>query len=127
VDLAKSVDWTVVTGLDKFGGPCRASSAGSGSPGGDHGARLGIIGDTPALIDATGVGDPIVETLQERPRCKGYKFTQVSKQQLMEGLALAIQSPRYLSPTGRFALSWTCSSTSHPHRRALHGPSRLPR
>jgi hypothetical protein len=45
-----------------------------------------------ALADSTGVGDPIVETLPRRAlNFEGFKFTPASKQQLMEGLALAIQ------------------------------------
>ena len=45
-----------------------------------------------AMIDSTGVGDPIVEGLQRRSRAKieGFKFTSTSKQQLMEGLATDI-------------------------------------
>lgn len=92
VDLAKSVDWTVVTGLDAMGFPCRFERW-QHEPWRRTVERvLGIVGDLPTLADSTGVGDPIVETLAlERPTIQGYKFTQFSKQQLMEGLALAIQ------------------------------------
>jgi hypothetical protein len=47
----------------------------------------------PALVDSTGVGDPIVEALQRRERgvYEGFKFSATSKQQIMEGLAMALQ------------------------------------
>jgi hypothetical protein len=49
-------------------------------------------GHTPALVDSTGVGDPILEALQKDgySNFEGYKFNSASKQKLMEGLALAI-------------------------------------
>ena len=91
VDLAKSTDWTVVCGLDdnmnivafqRWQSDWRNTIS-----------RIeAMIGQTPALVDATGVGDPIVEELQARcPRVEGYKFPMQSKQALMEGLAVAIQ------------------------------------
>lgn len=52
-------------------------------------------------MDATGVGDPIVEELQrEDPLIEGFKFTSTSKQQLMEGLALSIQQGNIRYPDG---------------------------
>lgn len=91
VDLAKSYDFTVVCGLDADGAVCRLERWQS-----DWSQTrrkvLDIIGDVPTLIDSTGVGDPIVEDIQrERFRVRGFKFTSASKQQLMEGLAAAIQ------------------------------------
>jgi len=46
---------------------------------------------TRALVDATGVGDPIVEELQRSGRYEGYVFSSSSKQRLMEALSLVIQ------------------------------------
>jgi len=48
------------------------------------------------LVDSTGVGDPILEHLQEDggDNFEGFKFTGVSKQQLMEGLAVGIQQEK---------------------------------
>lgn len=92
VDLAKSVDWTVVTGLDKDGNISffdRWQSDWSQTK-----ERIKrIIGSVPTYIDSTGVGDPIVEDIQKT--CGGvesYFFTSQSKQKLMEGLASSIQS-----------------------------------
>lgn len=100
VDLAKSYDWTVVIGLDHRGfvqtferwqGPWEATVE-----------RIQtIVGDKPALVDATGVGDPVVERLQRtNRRIQGFKFSSLSKQQLMEGLALAIQHGEIAYPEG---------------------------
>jgi hypothetical protein len=100
VDLAKSQDWTVAIGMNEAGqttiferwqGPWAATTS----------RLVKFIGDTPALVDSTGVGDPIVEELQRQcPRVEGLKFTAQSKQQLMEGLAVAIQQRDITFPEG---------------------------
>ena len=55
----------------------------------------------PILVDSTGVGDPILEDLQrEGIAIDGLKFTSSSKQQIMEGLANAIQQGRIRFPDG---------------------------
>lgn len=101
VDLAKSVDWTVVIGLDEVGCVCRLERWQS-----DWGATvsniLSIVGRTPTLVDSTGVGDPILERLQADRYgvFEGYKFTSNSKQQLMEGLAGAIHRNEVIFPNG---------------------------
>lgn len=91
IDLAKSVDWTVVIGLDENGDICFFDRWQS-----DWGRTrlriIDIVGDLPCAIDSTGVGDPIVEDIQKE--CSGvesFKFTSTSKQQIMEGLASALQ------------------------------------
>lgn len=100
VDLAKSHDWVVACGLDANGNVV-ALERWQGQWA-DTKRRLSkMIGDLPALIDSTGVGDPIVEDLQrELPCVEGFKFTSSSKQQLMEGLAAAIQQGRITFPDG---------------------------
>jgi hypothetical protein len=100
VDLAKSVDWTVVLGLNEAGQTCSLDRWRS-----DWGQTrrkvLDIIGDVPTLIDSTGVGDPIVEDLiRERWTVEGFKFTAQSKQQIMEGLAASIQRREAAIPAG---------------------------
>ena len=58
-------------------------------------------GDVPALVDSTGVGDPIVERLQRSGGTfHGFQFSAPAKQQLMEGLAVAIQQQRVHVPDG---------------------------
>lgn len=92
IDLAKSVDWTVVTGLDSEGRICffdRWQSDWSQTR-----RRIAeIVGSTPGMIDSTGVGDPIAEDLiKECHALQAFHFTSRSKQQIMEGLAKAVQT-----------------------------------
>lgn len=91
VDLAKKQDWTVIIGLDINGDICYYDRfQRSWEETTDEIIR--VIGHLPALIDSTGVGDPIVERVQKRcPEVLGYGFTAPSKQRLMEGLAVALQ------------------------------------
>jgi hypothetical protein len=91
-DLARKVDWTVGVALDRQGDmtnfqrfqkPWRE-------------VKFKIVGDSngkPALVDDTGVGDPILGDLQSAPggNFTGYTFTPKTKQALMERLVVAIQ------------------------------------
>ncbi len=91
VDLAKSCDWTWIIGLDEAGHEV-FSERWQGDWGRTRSKLVQLIGDTPAKVDSTGVGDPIVEDLQRQcAAVQSYKFTSQSKQQLMEGLASGIQ------------------------------------
>lgn len=90
-DLAKSVDHTVGIGLNSGGHVC-AFKRWQSDWRNTQITIAAMIDQTPALIDSTGVGDPIVEELCRRcSLVEGFKFTSQSKQQLMEGLAVAIQ------------------------------------
>ncbi len=99
-DLAKSVDWSVLIGLTETGAVAKILRF--QKPWGETTRIFGeTIGHDRAFIDSTGVGDPIVETLQKgAPNITGYKFTGPSKQQLMEGLAAAIQRRQIAYPDG---------------------------
>ena len=102
-DLAKSVDWTVLHGLDEDG--CTSEHHRFQLPWKATIDRIRLIcGYVTSFLDSTGVGDPIVEQLQagneEHTNFKGYKFTQQSKQMLMEGLAVAIQQNEIPYPDG---------------------------
>jgi hypothetical protein len=90
VDLAKSFDFTVITGLDRFGKVSRFERFQRDW----RATREAILGLPPGLIciDATGVGDPIAEDIANVRETEIFKFTVASKQQLMEGLAYAIQN-----------------------------------
>lgn len=110
-DLAKSQDWTVGIALDEHGDVCQFLRFQK-----PWNATITDIdratGRVPALVDSTGVGDPVLESLQGRvshhttsnvsmlSNYEGYKFTQQSKQQLMEGLAIAIQQRAIGFPYG---------------------------
>lgn len=100
VDLAKSQDWTVACGLDASGAVA-VLERWQGQWADTKTRLIRMIGDTPALIDSTGVGDPIVEDLQRQlPSVEGFRFTASSKQQLMEGLAAAIHEGNLSFPDG---------------------------
>lgn len=115
VDLAKSVDWTVSIGLDEYGNVCRFDRF--QRPWEETVAHLSqIIRDVPSIIDSTGVGDPVVETLQRRlGNVQGFKFTSTSKQMLMEGLAVAIQSGDIAFPRG--AITAELDAFGYEHTR----------
>lgn len=100
VDLAKSHDFTVAVGLDADGAVCQLERW--QAPWLVTKDRLAhLIAEKPAQIDSTGVGDPIVEDLQRVcRRVEGFKFTSQSKQQLMEGLQIAIQTRDIRFPEG---------------------------
>ena len=99
IDLAKSYDYTVILGLDINGAVCsldRFQSDWNATK-----AKIRELKNVPKLIDATGVGDPIVEELQrEDYLIEGFKFTSTSKQQLMEGLVTSIQQGNVKYPDG---------------------------
>jgi len=100
-DLAKHVDWTVGIALDANGAVCRFERF--QMPWENTTDRIiETTGRTSALIDSTGVGDPILERLQKQPGTKfeGYQFTAPSKQKLMEGLAVAIHRSEVVIPDG---------------------------
>lgn len=100
-DLAKHVDWTVGIALDDEGKTCRFERfQKSWDDTIETIARL--TGSTKALVDSTGVGDPVLEMLQKKPgtRFEGYNFNPSSKQKLMEGLAVKIQSSEVTFPDG---------------------------
>lgn len=99
-DLAKSADFTVGIALDVDGRVCRF-----GRWQGPWELTIqqitALTGRVPALVDSTGVGDPILEALQKSGgQYEGFKFTGPSKQQLMEGLAVAIQQREIRYPDG---------------------------
>lgn len=100
VDPARSVDWTVAVALDDAGTVCALERWQSPWPETeDRLARL--IGQTPALVDSTGVGDPVLAHLQRLvPKATGFPFSAPSKQRLMEGLAVAIQQGEVRYPDG---------------------------
>ncbi|MGH7721750.1 MAG: hypothetical protein ACRENL_02795 [Candidatus Dormibacteria bacterium] len=129
IDLAKSVDWTVITGLDARGDTCRWVRFQKPWKETMQEIRR-VIGAKPALIDSTGVGDPIVEQLQRSPgvgHVQGYQFTQPSKQRLMEGLAVAIQQGTVGYPDGtivaeleQFEYEYTRTGVRYASPEGLH-------
>lgn len=90
VDLAKSFDWATDIGLnrekrmsfyDRWQGPWETTTS----------RVMRNVGTALATVDASGVGDPIVERLASgRSNYTGFKITGASRQPLLEGLAVAI-------------------------------------
>lgn len=131
VDLAKSQDWTVAIGLAATGAVVRFERW-QGVPWPDTIQRLArLIGPRPAMVDSTGVGDPIVDMLQrDIPRVEGYHFSSQSKQRLMEGLAHAIQSesivfadPVLKSELDSFGYEYTKNGVRYSAPDGLHDDS----
>ncbi len=104
-DLAKSHDWCVGVGLNEDGGV--AALERFQLPWEQTVARIvSATAGNKALVDSTGVGDPVLERLQTLApgQFEGFKFTSASKQQLMEGLALAIHGQEITYPNGIIVL-----------------------
>lgn len=100
IDLAKSIDWTVIIGLDKSGNVSHYERFQK-----DWLQTKEVIRQIPKhkhiLIDSTGVGDAIVEDLQRHFNdMTGFKYTSTSKQQLMESLASSIHKGEIGYPAG---------------------------
>lgn len=102
IDLAKKQDYLVVIGLDENGDVC-VFERWTHVPWRESIRRIHeLVGDyIPALVDSTGVGDPVLEELQvNHGNFFGYNFSSSSKQRLMEGLAVSIQSREIGYPDG---------------------------
>lgn len=102
IDLAKKQDWFVCIGLNEYG-QVAALHRWRRVPWRESIQRVWqLVGeDTPALVDSTGVGDPVLEELQhEHGNFTGYHFSPTGKQKLMEGLSVSIQSHEMQFPKG---------------------------
>ena len=91
IDLAKKVDWFVTTGLDQFGSVSYFARCQKDW----RQTKQDILSlpQKPIAIDSTGVGDPIGEDIaSKRDDVELFIFTERSRQQLLEGLAYAIQN-----------------------------------
>jgi hypothetical protein len=101
IDLAKSQDFTVIIGIDANGQVCHFERFQQDWRNTTE-AILRLPARVPIVIDSTGVGDPIGEDVaRHRPSTvELFKFTSQSKQQLMEGLAMAIQQRKITFPAG---------------------------
>jgi len=93
IDLAKSYDYTVVCVFDNNGHLCAYDRFNDISWNLQKQRLIKTVQhfNAFALIDSTGVGDPIFEDLERVIRCEGFKFTNVSKRQIIENLAIEIE------------------------------------
>jgi hypothetical protein len=100
IDLAKSMDYTVIIGLDQYGCVCHYDRF-QRDWGTTKQTILSLNRNRPVYIDSTGVGDAITEDLQRQFNAMvGYKYTSTSKQQLMELLASKIHQRQVMFPRG---------------------------
>ena len=101
-DLAKSIDWTVGLPYDRGGNITTAEHRWQGPWELTIAKIVAITGKLPALVDSTGVGDPVLEALQKEggQNFVGYHMSSASKQKLMEGLAVAIHKKTVSVPAG---------------------------
>lgn len=103
IDLAKYSDWTVIIGLDAEYKVCHFDRFQMDWAQTEQ-RIIRTIGSTPAALDSTGVGDPIVEKIQRVcPRAIGVKFTSVSKQQMIEQLTADVHAGMIKFPEGVIA------------------------
>lgn len=101
IDLAKSVDWTVIIGMDRNGQVTEFHRFQKDWLQTKQYIISTCRKDIPIFIDSTGVGDAIVEDLQRHFNAMyGFKYTSQTKQQLMESLAAAIQKGEIAFPEG---------------------------
>ena len=101
IDLAKSLDYTVIIGLDQNGSVCYFNRFQKDWKTTKE-VILSIDRTKPVLIDSTGVGDAITEDLQRNfEQMEGFKYTAQTKQQLMELLAQSIHQNAITFPEGR--------------------------
>jgi hypothetical protein len=143
IDLAKKNDWTVITGLDRHGNVCYFDRFQKDWK--QTKEAIVSLPNVPTCIDATGTGDAILEDVARlRDNVEGYIFTSRSKQQLMEGLAFAIQNRQVTVLEGvmkdeldsfeyeytRTGVRYTCPSGLHDDAvcslslaRQIHGKS----
>jgi hypothetical protein len=126
IDLAKSVDFTVVCGLDDAGAVCVLERWQSDWK---QTVRriIDLVGDTRAVVDSTGVGDAVTEYLSPCKNLRGFKFSASSKQELMADLAAAIQQQRVRFPSGwltneleTFEYNYTASGVRYSAPEGLH-------
>lgn len=136
IDLADLVDWTVLIGLDRTGQICalerwqgigwratvdRVLSIVREAAGVEAGELAS--GPVRAMVDATGVGQPIWQDLaalepgpsDDDPVFEPFKFTGPSKQKLMGALALDISGGEFAIPHG--VISEELSEFEYKHTR----------
>lgn len=101
IDVARKKDWMVVIGLDAKGRVCVFDRFQSPNWKEACVRASNLAKVRPGLADATGIGDMVVEEIRAVARqIEPFVFTNTSKQQIMEGLAVAIQGGEVTFPEG---------------------------
>ena len=93
VDLAKSHDYTVICVLDQDGDLVAFDRFNdiAWTVQKPRIIDLCTAYNAYTLIDSTGLGDPIYDDLSMHMRIEGFKFTNISKRQIIEALSIAIE------------------------------------
>jgi len=128
VDLARATDFTVAVGMDAYMKAVRVERW--QAPWAVTKERLAtLLRDTPAIVDATGVGDGIVSDLQGSGcNISGFIFTQPSKLRLMQRLIAAIQNEELgipdlawlIAELESFEYNYTATGVKYEAPRGLH-------
>jgi hypothetical protein len=127
VDLARSMDYTVVCGLDAWARV--ATLERWQAPWAETKSKIqAIVGKVPAVVDATGVGDAIVADLQGMGLdVTPHVFTQSSKLRLMQRLIAAFQANQLQIPEGwlsteleTFEFHYTATGVRYEAPRGYH-------
>ena len=106
-DLAKSVDFSVLIGLDEDGAVCDFHRWNGIDWSIQIDRIIDVVGNTKTLLDLTSIGNVVLDNLKARAYerginidIEGLTFTSQSKQSLMIGLASALQQQRIHFPEG---------------------------
>lgn len=96
IDLARKVDFVSIIGLDKLGTMSHYQNF--NKAGWQHTIdTIRYLPQKPMAMDSTGVGDVVLSQVEQvQQQVEGYIFTEASKQRLMEGLAVGIQSRKII-------------------------------
>lgn len=98
IDLARKIDYVSIIGLDKL---ARVSHHHTFTKVGWTQTidTIKLLPNKPMAIDSTGVGDVVIADVEKvQSQVEGVIFSQINKQMLMEGLAVAIQGRKILIP-----------------------------
>jgi len=100
VDLARSIDWTVIVGLNSDMQVCYFDRWQGVTWDLTEDKLCNVIQSKPAAVDSSGIGDVVVPRLQQR--CGNVEAfpTGSRKQGLIEGLAVDVQQERVKFPEG---------------------------
>jgi len=127
LDLARSVDYTVLCGLDAYRRVVALERW--QAPWAETKTRIAaLVGDTPVVADSTGVGDAIVADLEVRGvNVTRHPFTAASKLRLMQRLISAFQGRELTIPDGwlvaeleAFEYEYTATGVRYEAPKGLH-------
>jgi hypothetical protein len=127
IDLARSVDYTVVCGMDAWRRVVRLERW--QLPWAATKSKIAeMVGTVPCVVDATGVGDAIVSDLQQMGvDVTPHVFTQSSKLRLMQRLIAAFQGGELQLPAGwlpaeleTFEFSYTATGVKYEAPKGYH-------